>query len=167
MIKLNRIGNKVGRAGAGGIVLAIGMVATQMMTESTVAGANDRADRSQRVAETTLSAHSNLREVQLMARNNRLARTPAEVDKNATEMRRFASAEANDIDAAFATALKPESKERLQKIKSLTTSYSARVEELAKTPSDLLTQIDKRTAISPQWTKAIETQLASPRLAPL
>ena len=34
MIKLNRIGNKLGLAGAVGVLLAIGMVANQMVTES-------------------------------------------------------------------------------------------------------------------------------------
>ena len=33
MIKLNRIGNKLGLAGAVGVLLAIGMVANQMVTE--------------------------------------------------------------------------------------------------------------------------------------
>ncbi len=165
MIKLNRIGNKLGLAGAVGIVLAVGMVANQMMTEASVAGANDRVDRSQRVAETTLSALSNLRQVQLQARDIRLARTPAEVDRNAAEMRRFATAQANDIDEAVAIALRADSKERLQKIKSLTTSYSASVEELAKTQSNLLALIDKRTAISAEWSKAVEAALASPELA--
>jgi methyl-accepting chemotaxis protein len=165
MIKLNRIGNKLGLAGAVGIVLAVGMVANQMMTEASVAGANDRVDRSQRVAETTLSALSNLRQIQLLARNIRLARTPAEVDRNAAEMRQFASAEANDIDAAVAATLRADSKERLQKVKSLTTSYSASVEELAKTQGSLLALIDKRTVISTEWSKAVEAALASPELA--
>ena len=36
MINLNRIGNKLGLAGAVGVLLAIGMVANQMVTESAV-----------------------------------------------------------------------------------------------------------------------------------
>ena len=38
MIKLNRIGNKLGLAGAVGVLLAIGMVANQMVTESKIEG---------------------------------------------------------------------------------------------------------------------------------
>ena len=52
MIKLNRIGNKLGLAGAIGILLAVGMVANQIATESTVTAANYRADRSQRIVDT-------------------------------------------------------------------------------------------------------------------
>src|SRR3989442_19559 len=36
MIKLNRIGNKLGFAGAIGVLLAVGMVANQMMSEAEV-----------------------------------------------------------------------------------------------------------------------------------
>ena len=81
MIKLNRIGNKLGLAGAVGVLLAIGMVANQIMTESAVTAANDRAARSQKVADTSLEAHLELRKIQLAARDIRLARTPADVEK--------------------------------------------------------------------------------------
>ena len=167
MIKFNRIGNKLGLAGAFGILLAGGMVANQMMTEASVGRATDVADRSQRVAESALSAHSNLRQIEIQARNIRMARTQDEVEKNAAGMRRFAAAAGNDIDTAFATAMRPESKERLQKIKSLTSSFMSGVEDFAKTQSDLLAQIDKRSAISMEWTKAVEAELGSPALAKL
>jgi methyl-accepting chemotaxis protein len=167
MIKLNRIGNKLGLAGAFGILLAGGMVANQMTTEASVGRATDVADRSQRVAESALSAHSNLRQIEIQARNIRMARTQDEVEKNAAGMRRFAAAAGNDIDTAFATAMRPESKERLQKIKSLTSSFMSGVEDFAKTQSDLLAQIDKRSAISMEWTKAVEAELGSPALAKL
>src|SRR5882757_2176602 len=148
MIRLNRIGNKLGLAGVFGILLAGGMVANQMMTEASVGRATDVADRSQRVAESALSAHSNLRQIEIQARNIRMARTQDEVEKNAAGMRRFAAAAGNDIDTAFATAMRPESKERLQKIKSLTSSFVSGVEDFAKTQGNLLAQIDKRSAIS-------------------
>src|SRR6266571_1505686 len=167
MIRLNRIGNKLGLAGVFGILLAGGMVANQMMTGASVGRATDVADRSQRVAESALSAHSNLRQIEIQARNIRMARTQDEVEKNAAGMRRFAAAAGNDIDTAFATAMKPESKERLQKIKSLTASFISDVEDFAKTQGNFLAQIDKRSAISMEWTKAVEAELGAPALAKL
>ena len=61
----------------------------------------------------------------------------------------------------------PDTKERLEKIKSLMDFLHGRRRELAKAQINLLAQIDKRSAISAEWTKAIETQLASPALAKL
>jgi methyl-accepting chemotaxis protein len=167
MIKLNRIGNKLGIAGVVGVLLAIGMVANQLATESTVAVANDRTDRLQRVAESTLGAHLNMRQVQLAARGIRLARTPSDIDSAVAEMRQFGAIEAREIDAALATARMAETRDRLQKIKSLMANYSAGIEDLAKAQRDLLTQIDRRSEISVEWAKAIAAQQASPALAKL
>jgi methyl-accepting chemotaxis protein len=167
MIKLNRIGYKLGLAGAIGVLLSIGMVTNQIVTEATVAAANDSADRSQRVADSALTAHLDMRLLQLAGRATRLARTTAEVDKSVVDVRKYDAAGAKELDAALATARKPETRERLQKIKSLTTSYTAGVEELAKAQSGLLTLIEKRTAISTEWEKAFENQLALPALKDL
>jgi methyl-accepting chemotaxis protein len=165
MIKLNRIGNKLGLAGAVGVLLSIGVVANQMTTESSVAGVNDRADRAQRVTEATLAAQADVRQVQLAGRNLRLARTPADIDNSLADMRKAAAAEESEIDAAHAAALRPESRERLQKIKSLMTSFVAGIEELATAQRNLLALVEKRNGISGEWAKGIEKALNSQILA--
>jgi methyl-accepting chemotaxis protein len=167
MIKLNRIGYKLGLAGVLSVVLAAGMVANQMVTESLVAGSTERAGRSQRVADSSLAAHLDLRKMQLTAREVRLARTPADVEKVVADLQRFKASEAKQLEIAQATAQKPEARERLAQIKSLMDSFAAAVEDLAKAQTTLLAQIDKRSAISSEWSKAIETELASPALAKL
>ena len=167
MIKLNRIGYKLGLAGAIGVLLAVGMAANQMMTEATVAGTNQRAARSQKVADVSLASHLELRKIQLTARDVRLARTPADVEKTVAELQRYKAAIAKELDVALATAMKPETRERLQKIKSSMESFTAAVEDLAKAQTTLLAQIDKRQAVSAEWTKALDAELASPALAKL
>ncbi|QWG20816.1 methyl-accepting chemotaxis protein [Bradyrhizobium sediminis] len=166
-MKLNRIGNKLGLAGVVGVLLAVGMAANQMMTESVVAGSTERADRSQRVADNALGANLDLRKMQLTAREVRLARTPADVEKIVADLQRFKASEAQELDAALTSAQKPETRERLGKIKSLMDSFASAVEDLAKTQTTLLAQIDKRSEISVEWTKAIDAELASPALAKL
>jgi len=167
MIKLNRIGYKLGLAGAIGVLLAVGMTANQMMTEATVSGATERAGRSQRVADSSLAAHLDLRKMQLTARDIRLARTAADVEKTTAELQRFKTSEMKELDVALATAQKPETRERIQKIKSLMEGFAVAVEDLAKAQTTLLAQIDKRQAISAEWTKALDAELASPALAKL
>jgi methyl-accepting chemotaxis protein len=167
MIKLNRIGYKLGLAGVLSVVLAVGMVANQMVTETNVAGSTERAGRSQRVADSSLAAHLDLRKMQLTAREVRLARTPADVEKVVADLQRYKASEAKQLEIALATAQKPETKERLAQIKTLMDSFATAVEDLAKAQTTLLAQIDKRSVISSEWSKAIETQLASPALAKL
>jgi methyl-accepting chemotaxis protein len=167
MIKLNRIGYKLGLAGVLSVVLAAGMVANQMITETHIAGSTERAGRSQRVADSSLAAHLDLRKMQLTAREVRLARTPADVEKVVVDLQRFKASEIKQLELAQATAMKPETKERIAQIKSLMESFAAAVEDLAKAQTTLLAQIDKRSVISSEWSKAIETELASPALAKL
>ena len=167
MLKLNRIGNKLGLAGAVGVLLAAGMVANQMITETSIEQASDRASRSQRVADNSLSAHIDLRKIQLAARDVRLARTSAEVDKTIADLQRFKASEAKELEAALSAAHGQDTRERLQKIKSLMEGFTAAVEDLAKAQITLLEQIDKRSAISDEWTKALDTQLNSPALKKL
>jgi methyl-accepting chemotaxis protein len=165
MIKLNRIGYKLGLAGAVGVLLAIGMAANQVMTEASVSAVNDRAGRSQRVSDAALAANLAMRQMELAGRNIRLSRAPAEVEKNFALLERLKASEVSQLDAALTSALKPETRERLQKIKSLMDSFSAGVEEIAKAQTTLLAQTDERTAISSEWTKALDAELASPVLA--
>ena len=167
MIKLNRIGNKLGVAGGVVLVLFIGMAANRVISESSITAATDRADRSQRVADDALTAHLDLRKMQLVARDIRLARTVAEVEKSTADLQRLRVAGVKALDDALATALRPEVRERLQNIRSLLDRYTAGVEELAKAQNTLLAQTDKRSAISAEWTKAVEAELTSPLLAKL
>jgi len=167
MLKLNRIGNKLGLAGAVGVLLAAGMVANQMITETRIEQASDRASRSQRVADNSLSAHIDLRKIQLAARDVRLARTSAEVDKTIADLQRFKASKAKELEAALSAAHGQDTRERLQKIKSLVEDFTAAVEDLAKAQISLLEQVDKRSAISDEWTKALDTQLNSPALKKL
>jgi hypothetical protein len=110
MIKLNRIGYKLGLAGILSVVLAVGMVANQMVTETHVTGSSERAGRSQRVADTSIAAHLELRKMQLTARDVRLARTPAEIEKIVADLRRLKASGVKDIDDAIAAAQKPETR---------------------------------------------------------
>jgi len=71
------------------------------------------------------------------------------------------------VDDALATAERPEVREHLQNTRSLLDRYTAGVEELAKAQNTLLVQTNKRSAISAEWTKAVETELGSPLLARL
>lgn len=167
MIKLNRIGNKLGLAGAVGVLLSIGMVTNQMVTEASVEAANRLADKQQGIADHTLATEVALRKMQIGLRDVRLAKVPAEIEKGADGLRKAMTEQQKEIDAALALANKPETRERMQKIKSLMGDYFAGAEDVAKAQANFLALIDKRTAISTEWNKAFEATLATPSLAEL
>src|ERR1700758_919755 len=103
-MQFNRIGNKLGLAGAIGAFLAIGMIANQIVAEQAVDAANARANRSQQVVEDVLSANVNMRQTNLGGRSARLARNAAEADKAAADIKHFSEAMITDVDAALTNA---------------------------------------------------------------
>ena len=101
MVKFDRIGYKLGLAGAIGVLLSVGMIANQMATESSVNAANERAEMQQGVADNALTAELGLREMMLGSRGIRLAKTPAEIGKGERELSQARSREEHGIDAAL------------------------------------------------------------------
>src|ERR1700761_4709242 len=161
-MKLNRIGNKLGLAGGIGILLSLGMLANQMISEATVASASDRANRAQTVAEGVLAGRANMRQMQLSGRNIRLAKNAAVVDAAVADLHTAVAAEGSEIDEAVAAATKSDVRERLQKMQSLITKYIAGIEDLGKAQHALLTLIDKRDVIIAEWDKTFHAALVSP-----
>jgi methyl-accepting chemotaxis protein len=161
MIKFNRIGNKLGLAGAIGILLAAGMVANQMMSEAAIEAANSRVARSQRIIDSVSVGQIELRQMQVAAHDIRLSRSPTDVDKHLAELQRLKVSQAREIDTALANAQLPATQELLQKVKSLLEGFSAGVEELAKAQKNSLAETEKRDAISGEWYRAFQTALNS------
>ena len=71
------------------------------------------------------------------------------------------------IEAALETAKMAATQDRLQKTKALMEGFTAAVEDLAKAQITLLAQIEKRSVVSEEWTKAVAAQLGSPAMAKL
>ncbi|CCD88444.1 putative methyl-accepting chemotaxis receptor/sensory transducer (Chemoreceptor) [Bradyrhizobium sp. ORS 285] len=163
-MKLNRIGYKLGLAGAIGASLAVGMIANQMMAERAVNQANQQAERARRVVESVLSASANMQQTQLGGRSARLARSQAEAEKAAADIQQFSTAMVTDIDAALTNVSTAENRTRLTRIKELMTSYAAGAVDLAEAQKALLIQIDKRSGVSNEWSNGLKALLASPAL---
>jgi methyl-accepting chemotaxis protein len=165
MIKFNRIGNKLGFAGAISVLLAVGMVANQMMSEAEVEAASVRVARSQRVIDAAFAGQIELRQMQVAALDIRLAKTAADVDQRVADLQRLKTAQTRELDAALASAQKAETKERLQKVKSLMDSFATGVEELAQAQKNSLAETEKRDSISGEWYRAFQTALNSSAFA--
>jgi HAMP domain-containing protein len=163
-MKLNRIGYKLGLAGAVGATLAVGMIANQMVAERAVTAANQQAERSRRVVESVMSASINMQQSQLAGRSARLARVPVDAEKAAADIQQFSTAMVTDIDGALANVTTPDNRRRLSRLKELMTSYAAGAVELAQAQKNLLLQIDKRGVVSGEWTKGLQAVLSSPTL---
>jgi methyl-accepting chemotaxis protein len=164
MIRFNRIGNKLGLAGLLGILLSGGLMVNQMASESAINSTNQRAEAQKFIATHALEGNIGLRRMQLAARDIRLSRTPLSVEKGVGELGEAKAITTKELDSAFSRAVKPENKERLQKIMSLAVEYEGRVSEIAKIQLKILEIMSKRNALSTDWAKAFTGLLASTAL---
>ena len=164
MIKLNRIGNKLGLAGLFGVLLSGGMVANQMISESAINSANQRAEAQQVIAEQALKSNLGLRRMQLAARDIRLAQDPSGVEKGANGLGEAYSVSTKGIDVALSKIVKPENRDRMQKVRSLAVDYEKGVLEIAKTQLKIFEFVGKRNGLAADWAKALKALFASPAL---
>ena len=164
MIKLNRIGNKLGAVGLFGVLLSGGMVANQMVSEQTINSANHRAGVQQTIADHTLQGNIALRGMELAVRDIRQSKNPPELEKSLGGLNAAFTAVTRELDVAIGNVVKPDDKERLQKIRSLAVEYHNHASEIGKTQLRIFEITKKRNERSADWTKTFEGLLLSPAL---
>jgi methyl-accepting chemotaxis protein len=164
MIKLNRIGNKLGAVGLFGVLLSGGMLANQMVSESTINSANHGAGVQQTIADHTLQGKIALRGMQLAVRDIRQSKNPPELEKGLGDLNTVFAAVTRELDVAMANVVKPEDKARLQKISSLAVEYHKHASEIGKTQLKIFEITRKRNERSAEWTKTFEDLLLSTAL---
>jgi methyl-accepting chemotaxis protein len=164
MIKLNRIGNKLGVVGLFGVLLSGGMVANQMVSESAINSANQRAAVQQTIADHTLQGNIALRGMELAVRDIRQSKNPPELERSLGGLNAAFAALTRELDVAIANVVKPEDKERLQKISSLAVEYHNYASEIGKAQLKIFEITRKRSERSAEWTKTFEDLLLSSAL---
>ncbi len=164
MIKLNRIGNKLGAVGLFSVLLAGGMVANQRVSELTINSANDRAGVQQTISDHTLQGKIALRGMELAVRDIRQSKNQPELEKSLSGLNAAFATLTRELDVAIANVVKPEHRERLQKIISLAVEYHNYASELGKAQLRIFEITSKRSERSAEWTKTFEGLLLSPGL---
>lgn len=165
MMKLNRIGNKLGAVGILGVLLAGGMLVNQMMSEASIMRSNQRADAQETIVKHSLEANVGLRRMQLSVRDIRLATSPADVEKHGKLLNDAFERTRKELGIAIERVVRPENKQRLVDIDALVTQYQKAASDLADTQTKIFAIREKRSALSAGWAKAIANALASPSLA--
>jgi methyl-accepting chemotaxis protein len=164
MIKLNRIGNKLGIVGLFGVLLSGGMVANQMVSETAINSANHRAGVQQTIADHTLQGNIALRGMELAVRDIRQSKNPPELEKGLGGLNAAFTAVTRELDVAIGNVANPDDKERLQKIRSLAVEYNDHASAIGKAQLKIFEITKKRNDRSADWTRTFEGLLLSPAL---
>jgi methyl-accepting chemotaxis protein len=163
MIKL-RIGSKLAITAILGVMLVAAMVANSYFSGETVERAVTAAAAQQDILANANKAEAMLIRAQLALRDVRMAANPEEVDKALDTLRSRMAEATRGVDEAVRKIVRPENRERLQKVKTLFDAYTAAAGEVAATQKQVFADIAKRTQITPEWDKQIEALLTSPTL---
>ena len=161
MSKLNRIGYKLGLAGLFGVILSIGGVASQRISEASLADLSQRRDTQQTISEQVLTAAIGFRRLQLVGKDIRYAKNAAEIDKSLTEIPAAKALYEKPLDTAIGLALNSENRTRFETIKSLATDYSLAVDELAKLGHTKLDLLAAGNAQTKSWNAKLDALFAS------
>jgi methyl-accepting chemotaxis protein len=162
-----RIGTKLGIASAVGILLVAGMLTNQELSDAAVEHATQAADAQQTIAMNAQAAEIAIRRMQVAVRDMRLGRSVEDTDKALAAERDMAAQAAAHLDAGMRLTLRPENRDRLNRIKSLSADYLAASLELGVAQKEILTKVIRRSQDSAAWAKNFEALITSPALAAL
>jgi methyl-accepting chemotaxis protein len=165
IMKLNRIGNKLGLVGLLGCVLAGGMMVNQMMSEAAVEAANKGAAAQQSIAASSIEARAAFRRMQLGVRDIRLAKSPLELEKASDGVAEGYGIAIKNIDSAISKVVRPENRERFEKVKSLANNYNDKAAEIKRSQLKIFEIQAMRNTASTEWGNGIAAMMASPALA--
>jgi methyl-accepting chemotaxis protein len=165
VVKLNRIGNKLGAAGLLGILLAGGMLANQMISEASITRANERATAQSTIAEHTLEANVALRRMQLSVRDVRLSSTAPDVEKHAKALNDAYERIKKELGISISLMVRPENKARLERVAGLADQYAKAASDLAETQLKIFQITGKRAEFTAHWSKTFDGAMSSPALA--
>lgn len=164
MIKLNRIGNKLGIAGVAGIVLSLCAVFNQFRTEEAVGSATERAERQATIAATSLKTEANLQAMVAGDRNIRLAITVPAVEQALAQIKAAQSDQLKNVDVVLAIVTRKENKDRFQEIRQVAEAYGLTLDEVAKLQTKLLQLQASRSEATANWDKHLQELRSSPAM---
>jgi methyl-accepting chemotaxis protein len=165
MIKLNRIGYKLGLVGLLGVALAGGQMINQMISEQTVDSAMKRAEVQQANAASSIEARAAIRRMQLGVRDVRLAKSAQDLEKASGAVAEAHEKANTFLDAAIARALRPENRDRFGKIKSLVNAYNDIANDIKQNQLKIFEISAARNKKSADWHSSVEAMAALPAVA--
>lgn len=158
MIKVNRIGSKLGLAGLVGVLLSAGMVANQIVSGAAVTAANQRANDQELIANHSLEGNIGLRRMQLAVRDIQHSRNASEAQNGFDALNSAYAIVVKELDLAMNRMSQSENKERLQKIKSLAEESRANGSALLDAQLKGFATIKKQDEASAEWASSIKVQ---------
>jgi methyl-accepting chemotaxis protein len=156
-----RIGAKLAISAGIGILFVGGMVINQQMADSADEGTRIVSERAQKVFNEVKDSELAFQRIRLAYRDVKLAHDVAGLDKVLVTLRDSAKQGDATLSNAISLAANADNRERMEKSKTLLTSYTAAVEELAGAQRSYLLLLDTRNTLAAKWDQELTAVIAA------
>jgi methyl-accepting chemotaxis protein len=167
MLRLSdvRIGIKLAAMGGVALLLVVGMATVQHVNSVAISNQNFEQDAAQSVRSKLKDSQVAILRTWVARRDGLLSETTAATDKAIAAMHSSATYAQDRLDSAGKSLANPEDLDRVKKIKSAFSDYTASSEVQLKAQKDLLDLRQRQLDTTPVWNKAYGAVTASPEFA--
>jgi methyl-accepting chemotaxis protein len=162
-----RIGTKLGICIGIGVALVAGLIINEQITSNAIERLTASADRQQAIVIESVNTEVVLQRVHVAARDLRMARTPAEVQKLLEELRQIAAAAQARLSALEAQTAGPGDGGRFKRLQELFREHVAALGEIGKKQIEILSLFEKLDQIESKWARSINLVVNSAPFAGL
>ena len=148
-----RIGTKLAISSGIGVLLVGAMLVNQTIGSSSVASSSDAAIAQRSLSQIATDVKASVRGMMVGVRDLRLAQTADDAQKALNYIQARDGSVIKFVDEALKIAHLPENRERLQKVKSLTSSYAGFGKDIAAAKGELFELVVQRQNNGAAWNK--------------
>jgi methyl-accepting chemotaxis protein len=161
-----RIGTKIALSAALSVLLILGMIAYQQISNGKIGQADAAADIQRGISDSTAAAETGLRRMEATFRDMRGARTAKDVAAAEAVLRTAFAGVTRHLDGAAAATDVPAHRDLLVRSKALVTQYAESAFELARRETEYFdTLLPNRSKAAVQWNTIFVSLLATPELS--
>jgi methyl-accepting chemotaxis protein len=162
-----RIGTKLGICIGVGVALVAGLILNEQLTSNAIEKLTASADRQQAIVIESINTEAVLQRVQLVGRDLRMARTPADVQKLLAELQRMAAEAQAKLSALEAQTGGAGNGDRFKRLQQLFREHVAALEEIGRKQIEILALFEKLDQIESKWARSTNVVVNSAPFANL
>jgi hypothetical protein len=162
-----RIGTKLGICIGIGVALVAGLITNEQITSNSIEKLTATADRQQAIVIESIDSEVVLQRVQVVGRDLRMARTPAEVQKLLADLQRIAAQAQARVPALEAQSAGLGGGDRFKRLLELLRDHVAALVEIGGKQAEILSLFEKLDQIESKWARNINIVVNSAPFANL
>jgi methyl-accepting chemotaxis protein len=156
-----RIGTKLGICIGIGVALVAGLIIHEHNTSDSIERLTATADRQQAIVIESINTEVMVQRVQVVGRDIRMARIPADVEKLLGDLRQIATNGRARLSSIEARSIDQANRDRFQALQKLFPEYVAALGEIGKKQIEILSLFGKLDQVESKWARSVNVVVNS------